>query len=479
MTQETGVQGTASGFREARTGLRRALALDWREFLLVLAVVDAALVLVVLLGTIRLWDALRPDFTPTSFFELWIAGTWLLWLFALRVGGAYDLLSPEDGAGRTGPLIRALVIVAAVTLTAYFLAPRAFPRSTTLIAPLPVFVALLFWHGIAVARVLRWPLLERRVLLLGLDATTERLAAALAAPGRPVPYAAVGILTDRSAAPPSVAGVPVLVGTDRLWEHVRRLDVQEIAIARSEPLPEGSRARLVECFQAGVAAGDAVRLYEELTGRVLVGQIGPSWYAELPTTSRRPYLAAKRAIDAALAASLLVLLSPLLLLIALATLLVDGRPIFYTQTRVGRRGEPFTIHKFRSMRRDAERDGPRWAERRDPRSTRLGRFLRPWGLDELPQLWDVLRGRMSLVGPRPEGPEFSARLAAELPLYVGRLLVRPGMVGWAEVHVPHAGTTDEHLVRLEYDLFYVKRASLLLDIDIALRALGIVLSGRR
>lgn len=457
----------------------RGLGLHWSEFVIALVVADAAIVLGAMVAVVALWDRLRPGFTPTEYFALWLTGTWAVWLAALRISGSYDLLASAAVRGHAASLVRALVIVFGVTLVTYFLAPRSFPRSTSLITPVPVFLGLLAWREIAAARLVRWPALHRRVLLLGIGETTTRLASVIAAPARRVPYDAVAFLTDRADAPANVGGVPVRPGMDALWEQVRALGINEISVSREEPLTNEVRALLVDSFHAGVTVSDAAALYEDLTGRVPIAQIAPTWYAELPSLPRRPYYALKRVIDLALGAALLVVLSPLLLVLAAAVLVDDGPPVFYRQQRLGRRGRPFAIRKFRSMHRDAETDGPRYAERADPRSTRVGRFLRPSGLDELPQLWDVVRGRMSLIGPRAERPHFSAELAALLPLYRARLLVRPGIVGWAEVHVAHAGTLEQHLERLEYDLYYIKRADLLLDVDIALRALGLALTGRR
>lgn len=458
---------------------QRAIALHWSEFIAAIAAVDAAVVLVVMLGVVRVWEWARLDFTPTDQFELWFVGTWILWLIALRSSGAYDLMGASPARGHAASLLRALAIVVAVTLMTYFFAPRSFPRSTSLLTLVPVFLGLVAWRGIAAARLPHWRALQRRVLLLGVGESTERLAMRLASAIRRVPYTCVAFLTDKADAPESIGGVPVLSGTASLWEHVREHGIQEICVAREERPSEQTRASLIECFHAGVTVGDAAQLYEDLTGRVPVPQIADTWYAELASLPRRPYHALKRALDVIVAAGLLIALAPVMACIAVAVLIDDGRPVLYSQTRLGRRGVPFTIRKFRSMHRFAERDGERYAERSDPRATRLGRFLRPSGLDELPQLWDVLLGRMSLIGPRAERPGFTAELAASLSLYRARLLVRPGIVGWAEVNVPHAATLKEHLERLEYDLFYIKRADVLLDVDVALRALGLALTGRR
>ncbi len=457
----------------------RGLGLHWSEFVAVINVVDAIVVVAVMVAAVAVWDRLRIDFIPTEYYGLWFIGTCVVWLVALRASGSYDLLEPTAVRRPAASLVRALVIVVGITLVVYFFAPRSFPRSTSLLTPVPVFLGLLVWREAAVTRLPRWTALHRRVLLLGVGETTTRLAAVLAAEARHVPYDCVAFLTERSDVPPTVAGLPVRYDPAALWDHVRELGIQEISVAREAQLSPETRALLVDCYHAGVTVSDAAQLYEDLTGRVPVAQIAPTWYAELPTLPRRTYQALKRAIDVVGAAVLLVVLSPVLLAIAVLVLLDDGWPVFYRQVRLGRRGRPFWIRKFRSMRRDAEKEGARYAERGDPRSTRVGRVLRPSGLDELPQLWDVLLGRMSLIGPRAERPEFTSQLSELLPLYRARLLVRPGIVGWAEVHVRHAVDLEGHLERLEYDLYYIKRADLLLDVDIALRALALAVTGRR
>jgi len=187
--------------------------------------------------------------------------------------------------------------------------------------------------------------------------------------------------------------------------------------------------------------------------------------------------AAKRALDLGLGLVLLVLLLPLLLLIALAVVLDDPGPALYAQVRVGRGGAPFRLLKFRSMVRDAERDGPRWASLGDPRVTRVGRVIRRYRLDELPQLLNVLAGEMSLVGPRPERPEFVPRLAAALPGYDERHLVKPGLTGWAQVEQGYAASVEDAAAKLRHDLYYVAHRSLALDLLVLARTFRVVLLG--
>jgi len=192
-------------------------------------------------------------------------------------------------------------------------------------------------------------------------------------------------------------------------------------------------------------------------------------------STRRQYAVTKRALDVVVALTVgLVVVVPLLPLIALAIRLDSPGPVFYSQIRVGINGRPFRIYKFRSMCRDAERGGAVWAKVGDPRVTSVGRFMRLTRLDELPQLWNVVRGDMSLVGPRPERPEFTALLEREVPGYAKREVVKPGLTGWAQVCHRYMSTIEDNRTAVEFDLFYVEQASLSLDLKILLRTVPVV-----
>jgi exopolysaccharide biosynthesis polyprenyl glycosylphosphotransferase len=192
----------------------------------------------------------------------------------------------------------------------------------------------------------------------------------------------------------------------------------------------------------------------------------------------RGVLFAKRLLDLTAASVGLILALPFMLLVALAVRLDSPGPIFFRQDRVGRGGREFTLWKFRSMRTDAEAGGARWAVQGDPRITRVGRFIRKTRLDELPQLWNVLVGDMSLVGPRPERRMFVEQLKEQCPWYEQRLVVRPGLTGWAQIKAPYASTFEESIEKLKFDLYYVKNLSIFLDISILLSTARIVLLGR-
>lgn len=218
--------------------------------------------------------------------------------------------------------------------------------------------------------------------------------------------------------------------------------------------------------------------YEARLERIPLSLVEESWLLE-KIVWRESKISAfvKATTDRALAAILLLFILPISPIIALLIKLTSPGKIFYTQTRIGRGGKPFTLFKFRTMCEDAEREGPKWAAANDSRVTSIGRILRKFQLDELPQLWNILKGEMSFVGPRPERPEFVTELRTAIPFYDLRHLVRPGLTGWAQLNFRYGASIEDAREKLEYDLYYVKNRSLTLDIAIILKTLNVVLRG--
>jgi exopolysaccharide biosynthesis polyprenyl glycosylphosphotransferase len=186
----------------------------------------------------------------------------------------------------------------------------------------------------------------------------------------------------------------------------------------------------------------------------------------------------KRTLDVVLAILMILILSPLMALIGIAIMLDSKGPIIFVQTRIGQGGKTFNLYKFRSMVADAEADGAKWAQIDDPRTTKLGKLLRKSRLDELPQVWNVLRGDMSFIGPRPERPEFVQKLESKIPYYGLRSLVKPGISGWAQVMYPYGSSVEDARRKLGYDLFYIKNYSIYLDLLILIRTIKIVIYGQ-
>jgi exopolysaccharide biosynthesis polyprenyl glycosylphosphotransferase len=238
---------------------------------------------------------------------------------------------------------------------------------------------------------------------------------------------------------------------------------------------------LLRCRMAGVRVMEAASLFEGLSGRIPLRDLRPSRLIFSGGFNKpRAMASAKRAAEALLAAALLALVLPFGLLLAALVKLSGPGPVLYRQTRVGLGGKDFELMKFRTMRQDAETaSGPVWASGDDdPRVTPLGRLLRKTRLDELPQLWNVLRGDMSFVGPRPERPHFVSKLREVIPFYDERHSVRPGITGWAQVKFPYGSTLEDAEEKLEYDLYYVKHMSMLLDVAVLLETAKVMVLGR-
>lgn len=269
-----------------------------------------------------------------------------------------------------------------------------------------------------------------------------------------------------------------------LIEYVEDQDIDEIVIAVDDRRAKGfSTKELIECKMSGINILDLVTFFERRAGKVRLDMLNPSWFylsegfqigAGLFRRIR------KRVVDIMAALMILPVALPFMLIVTIAILLESrGRgPILYSQIRVKQDGLPYKIYKFRSMVTDAEKNGAQWASKNDSRITRVGRVIRKGRLDELPQLFNVLKGDMSFVGPRPERPEFVKELAEKIPFYEERHRVKPGLTGWAQICYAYGDTEEDSVEKLQYDLYYVKNYSVLLDLLILLQTAEVVLLGK-
>ena len=286
----------------------------------------------------------------------------------------------------------------------------------------------------------------------------------------------IGTLSSESSALPAhrVVDMP-----DNLAAFTRQHGIEEIVVALDDGNAGLPEQELIMCRLGGVTITDSTSFVERVTGRVKLDLMESHWLIFAPGFRRGIFRDfAKRATDLLYCVPVLLLAPIFLPLIALLIKLDSPGPIFYRQHRVGLNGRIFEIYKFRSMRNDAEADGlARWATAGDDRITTFGRFLRRSRIDELPQLYNVLKGEMSMVGPRPERPEFTGQIAAEVPYYMKRHSVRPGITGWAQINYPYGASLEDAREKLEYDLYYVKNHSLFLDVIILLLTLRIAFGG--
>lgn len=391
----------------------------------------------------------------------------ILALCAGLVTGASGLYQPTAWrrAGRflAGTMFTALLLLLIAQATLLLLAPlpedpTAFSEAALVL--LALLAAILLTH-LAFAAIARSGALKHRVAILRGDAgllAVEREISARAPSFDSFEVAVVAAADD----PLNPDLAPAQLRAMRIW-----------AVIAADPaqVPATTRAGFA---RAGLKLLSEAEFCEQRLARVDLGRLPQGWLATL----RPPGVAdaaLRRALDITGSLVLLLVTLPLLLLAALAIKLDSPGPVFYRQRRVGLGGREFTLFKFRSMVADAEAAGPRWAIKRDPRVTRVGNFLRLTRIDEVPQAWNVLKGDMALVGPRPERPGFVEHLAREIPHYDDRAVVRPGITGWAQVNYPYGASVDDARMKLAYDLYYVQRRSLFLDLLILVATVRVVL----
>ena len=273
---------------------------------------------------------------------------------------------------------------------------------------------------------------------------------------------------------------PTIIGaTADLESIVEKEKIDRVILSLKERRGGTPVRELLHLKFAGVGVEDVHSCFERLSGRIALEHLSPSWLILSDGFKKSPWLlASKRAVDIIVSTILLILAAPVMPLVALAIYLESGLPIFFRQTRVGHKGHEFELIKFRSMVQDAEKNGPQWATRKDSRITRVGNFIRKTRLDELPQLFNVFRGEMSLVGPRPERPVFCKMLDEKIPYFNLRHSVRPGLTGWAQVRFRYSSNMDDSKGKLELDLFYLKNLSLLVDFAILFETVKVVLLRR-
>jgi exopolysaccharide biosynthesis polyprenyl glycosylphosphotransferase len=404
-----------------------------------------------------------------------------IWLLLL-----VELYDPHSAADWRKTL-RGIAITAFVGMAAYsvifttFRDPNSLPRIGVGVFVLYASILTLLWRLVYI-RIYTSSGFQRRILVVGAGKAGRTLADMYALLSPP-PFHLVGYIDDDpKKIGERVRACPILAGSDRLLEIVESQHISDVVVAINGAIRGTTFQTLLDMQEQGVEIVRMTTLYEELTGRVPIHHLESDWIIRSFVDEARVsglYEVAKRALDIVGSLVGMLIFLSVLPFAALATILDSGFPVFYSQTRSGKGGAGFRIYKFRTMRQDAEVDGrARLAQKQDPRITRVGNFLRITRLDELPQFWNVLRGEMSLVGPRAERPELVSEFQKQIPFYRARLLVKPGLTGWAQVSYGYVATVEDTAVKLEYDLYYIKHRNLWLDAFIMLRTIGTVL-GRR
>ena len=398
------------------------------------------------------------------------------------------------------PRLLHAVPLAAVTLFAMyaFVPAVALPWQVASAGLAVMTVLMVGWHLLA-PTIVQHEAFAERVVIIG-DGGLARQIAACTEKARPWGFRLAGYIPvadepdhvvptprhepdrQRDVLPfptPQNINAPALGRLTDIEAILEEQDAHTIVVAltdRRGKLPLGT---LINAKLRGIQIFDAIDFYERLTGRMLVARMRPSTiiFADGFVPGRATQFL-KRVLDIAAATVLLVLAAPVMAAIAVAVAVSTPGPAIFRQARVGRLGRPFTMLKFRTMRQDAESDGARWAKEDDDRVTWVGRFLRKSRLDELPQLWNILLGQMSFVGPRPEQPMFVRTLRRAIPYYDQRHAVRPGLTGWAQVKYSYGASVEESEEKLEFDLYYIKRLSVAFDLTIMFETLRVMLTGR-
>jgi sugar transferase (PEP-CTERM system associated) len=415
----------------------------------------------------------------TGFFWAKIGVVTLVCWLSLYFNDLYDFRVVRRRADLLAHTMQALGTACLALAVIYFIAPGAsLGRGIALTAAPLMFILLLSWRLSANAT----NLLARgdeRVLVLGTSEGGVSLVKHIL--GHPeYNMKVVGFLDERGQDIGKSLVNPRIIGaTQDVEEIVAREKIDRVVLSLRERRGGTPVRELLNLKLAGTRVEDVHSCFERLSGRITLEHLSPSWLILSDGFKKSLIvLAAKRAMDILVSSIILFLVSPLLPLVAIAIYLESGFPIFFRQTRVGHRGREFQLLKFRSMVQDAEKNGPQWATQQDSRVTRVGRFLRKTRLDEVPQLFNVFRGEMSLVGPRPERPVFCEMLSEKIPFFNLRHAVRPGLTGWAQVRFRYGANLEDAKGKLELDLFYLKNLSLLVDLAILFETVKVVVLGR-
>jgi sugar transferase (PEP-CTERM system associated) len=453
---------------------------------LVIAACEAALVI----DAVYLGYWLRAEESTTGLARFLSASVYaLVVLLSIVAMGVYESHVRE---GYIGMMLRTAVAVFLIASMAsgvifYFLPELALWRGTLAISAVASYLLIAMFRWIALG-ILDQDRLKRRVLVLGTGARAEKIASRMRRRydqrGFLIhAYLPFEITTDQV----SKHGGTILQIEEPLIELCNRARIDEIVVALDErrrnrdqsaglPLDE-----LLECRLSGIEVCDVQAFIEREAGKLDIELLQPSWMVFSDGFVRGSWrTASKRAFDLAASLGLLVVTWPIMLLAALAIWIESGfkGPILYRQLRVGLDNRYFEVTKFRSMRTDAEIDGQAvWASENDPRITRVGRILRRTRIDELPQILNVIRGDMSFVGPRPERPEFVGDLEQKIPYYAHRHRIKPGLTGWAQLCYPYGASLEDAREKLQYDLYYLKNHSILLDLIILIQTVDVVLVG--
>jgi sugar transferase (PEP-CTERM system associated) len=420
-------------------------------------------------------------FVPDSAMALKMLLTTIVCQICLYYGDLYDMSTSKSAVDLCIRLMQALGVAAILLAIIYFIFPRTMLNVGNYIVSALILLFLLSSWRIGYALVLNRGLFDKKIILIGSDELAQKINNEIVQKKDCGYQVACIVLEKYHQGTIADAKTPVIrkKGYQGLCALARKLYIDTIVVAIKEKRGELPTKELLQCRIDGIEVIDGISFYETLSGKLLVEHISPSWLIFSDGFQKSKIKKnLKRLTDIILSALLLITFAPILCVVMLLIKIDSKGPVFYSQERIGERHRIYMIYKFRSMFTDAEeKTGPVFTTKDDDRITRFGRFLRKWRIDEIPQLWNVLRGEMSFVGPRPEREFFVKQLEQEIPYYRERFSVKPGITGWAQVCYRYGYTLEDAVEKLNYDLFYIKNMSILMDLMIILRTIKIVLFG--
>jgi sugar transferase (PEP-CTERM system associated) len=447
-----------------------------------LLLAEAALVFGAIIGAVYLrigWEG-APFELNVRYGYLKAGFATIFCLTAFYLFDLYDFIVMQDRRELVLRLAQALGLAWVALALAFYLYPRLMLGRGISLISLPLALGLMVSWRLSIHWFLGHPDFGERILIVGSGNLAVEVAREVL--NRPdAGYRIVGFVgTNSELLGKSLINPRVIGLTEELDTLVKREGIDRIVVAMGERRGQLPTDKLLQLSLAGqVSIEEGASFYERVTGRVSLSMMRPSWLIFSGRGRQLKFEVIIRSTVHRLVALIGAVLSlPIALLTAILIKLDSRGPVFYKQERIGKNGRHFVLTKFRSMRVDAEKAGPVWAIKGDDRTTRVGRVIRKIRIDEIPQFWNILRGEMSFVGPRPERPHFVAQLAQEIPYYEQRHLIAPGLTGWAQIKYPYGASIEDARQKLQYDLFYIKNHSLMLDAIILFETIKIILFGR-
>ncbi len=399
-----------------------------------------------------------------------------VWILIFILAGLYDPVSFAAKTQFRERLIRVMLVAGSVSVALFYLWPQSgiTPKTNLAVDLIVSIILLAAWRRLYGTILLRSS--AAKIIFFGWSREIEDTAKFIQ--NNPlIGYEPVAVILPDETAPKPETALPVFVLKRDLPEIIKRTETSLVVASGNVSNNVDFIKMFYEILPLGVAYLNFAQFYENITAKIPVSMISEMWFLEnLTDNEKRVFEAIKRAMD--LTASLILGIAAVIIFpfIASAIKLTSSGPILFRQKRVGKNGRPFELIKFRTMVKNAENGRAVWAKENDARVTSVGHVLRKTRLDELPQIWNIIKGEMSLIGPRPERPEFVEELKKQIPHYMMRLLVRPGLSGWAQINFPYGASVEDAMEKLQYDLYYIKNRSLGLDISTALKTLFIMIS---